>query len=1035
MEVISTRKYEAVKPTTNIVTHTNDMIDPDNSIATVIKEEWETRKKKEITTTRQIETRVKRQVVLEDGEVIKDSGPLVTTNTTEDVEQQEHTTQEKRTNGGGDDDQLNIEWKQKNGEQFVQKELNETVVKSREEVEEFLETEDRRQFGDITDEAYQQAIQNQHQKDLRLALAESLGKSSQISEIGPRIIQHTTKSNKIIDTEKRLERKGLKPNGTIVTETQTSVTHEEISDIPDYSGSSNNNNNNSNKNNNNNNNDYYEDKPAEILKESSKKFLKKREEDIVDYVLNGERIARQKYYISETTEGDQTGDWPSSNNQTVRLPKSTGENNATNRKDALTKKPLDLEEEDEARKFETSKWLENHFGSESRSSHGSITFDHDDDSKKTSNNKQIAANTSFINVTMKSCTPKDRKYKSYNIPNHHDHQNQQQDKTYQENNYQQQQEQELLKQQHNSHHHNLHQQQTSYHYQYHKNQTPTGNSSSSKFSDGGYFQGISDWSERYRGTLDKQNNNNCPLEKHENNGYSRQNNSFEKCVEDQKNFKDTKHIKSFEISTIGRRHEYKQNSSSPPPPPIRRTKSRQASNREDKNTFTSSSPVQIIQRTWENRNHDIQEHERIESNISSPDNHQKYSSTKFRTVSPPPLIKISLTPTIKREKKNYHEKTDKSSRPVRNCSNKSKISESFKKFVDKIRSASTERKNNKKSGASSTSQLTQTDDNNSTSYLQYNVIDKNIPEIQRDELNNTKQPERPPRSPKNSSNTIMSNSNPVTKTIKVTRLNGHVANYDQYGRNNSITPVHRYYIEESVSGKNLHNRSIINNYGTNRKHGKIRKPERDVIDYNNVESASLGRLSKSTSRLTNHYDQQEDYYHQNHRQLHQQFTSTQTLPRKLHLSTNHLPKSQSQSTLNRNNRLPTSIITHPNKHHEIPLISTLKPNQSSRHYGSMINISIKNALSPSMPIQDSVVEVAPTKPERTYKSSLLRSKSFNVLEASNQMNGTRNYYSHKIPHKSSTQLNRLVDESPPLKSPSILASINRSNRDLFREDY
>lgn len=62
-----------------------------------LSEEWETRKKKEITTTRQIETRVKRQVVLEDGEVVVDTGPFVTTNTTEDVEQQEHTTQEVRT--------------------------------------------------------------------------------------------------------------------------------------------------------------------------------------------------------------------------------------------------------------------------------------------------------------------------------------------------------------------------------------------------------------------------------------------------------------------------------------------------------------------------------------------------------------------------------------------------------------------------------------------------------------------------------------------------------------------------------------------------------------------------------------------------------------------------------------------------------------------------------------------------------------------------------------------------------------------------
>jgi hypothetical protein len=43
-----------------------------------------------LTTTRQIETRVKRQVVLEDGKVVGDSGPIVTTNTTEDTETEEH---------------------------------------------------------------------------------------------------------------------------------------------------------------------------------------------------------------------------------------------------------------------------------------------------------------------------------------------------------------------------------------------------------------------------------------------------------------------------------------------------------------------------------------------------------------------------------------------------------------------------------------------------------------------------------------------------------------------------------------------------------------------------------------------------------------------------------------------------------------------------------------------------------------------------------------------------------------------------------
>jgi hypothetical protein len=53
-------------------------------------EEWITKKKTELTTTRQIETRVKRQVVLEGGKVVGDSGPIVTTNTTEDTETQEH---------------------------------------------------------------------------------------------------------------------------------------------------------------------------------------------------------------------------------------------------------------------------------------------------------------------------------------------------------------------------------------------------------------------------------------------------------------------------------------------------------------------------------------------------------------------------------------------------------------------------------------------------------------------------------------------------------------------------------------------------------------------------------------------------------------------------------------------------------------------------------------------------------------------------------------------------------------------------------
>ncbi|VEN48793.1 unnamed protein product [Callosobruchus maculatus] len=63
------------------------------------------------------------------------------------------------------------------------------------------------------------------------------------------------------------------------------------------------------------------------------------------------------------------------------------------RKDALTRRPLDFDQEEETRKVETSKWLEHHFGSDSKSSNNSII---DDDEER------APPKTSFFNVTIKS---------------------------------------------------------------------------------------------------------------------------------------------------------------------------------------------------------------------------------------------------------------------------------------------------------------------------------------------------------------------------------------------------------------------------------------------------------------------------------------------------------------------------------------------------------------------------------------------------------------------------------------------------------
>lgn len=67
------------------------------------------------------------------------------------------------------------------------------------------------------------------------------------------------------------------------------------------------------------------------------------------------------------------------------------------RKDAFTKRPLDFDREEEARKLETTKWLENHFGSDSQSSRGSTDGDLDRQQFE-----QEPTKKSYFNVTIKS---------------------------------------------------------------------------------------------------------------------------------------------------------------------------------------------------------------------------------------------------------------------------------------------------------------------------------------------------------------------------------------------------------------------------------------------------------------------------------------------------------------------------------------------------------------------------------------------------------------------------------------------------------
>ncbi|XP_011150509.1 uncharacterized protein LOC105189854 [Harpegnathos saltator] len=908
MEVISTRRYEA-RPPAN--THSSILVDPENSVALIKEEEWETRKKKEITTTRQIETRVKRQVVLEDGEVVVDSGPLVTTNTTEDVEQQEHTTQERRTTG---DQPQEVDWPAAggiatgNGGNIVQKELNETVVRSREEIEERLETEDRQQLGDISDEAYQKAVRS-NRGDLRVALAES---SKQLApQSGPRVIQHTTRSNKVIDTEKTLEKKELKADGLIVTEKKRTVEHEEINDdeVPDDG--------------------LNDDEASETKKESSQRYVKKREEDVVDYISAGERVGREMRYVAETTEGERVGDWsPSSTGmRTTRLHKYPGFPDSTSaaRKDALTKKPLDLEEEDEARKFETSKWLESHFGSDSRSSHGSV--DADDSPLPAS------TNTSYINVTMKSCAPKEREYQNVSSSRHQ--------------------------------------------------RRATGRDSESP---SGYFHGISEWSERYQGR-EKQNHarSSSPARYAE---FPRANGHTHGH---KRNQVESSYAKTYETF----RREYQEpveERQCTPSPPMRRRSKEQWAKSEEKISLNeppaerrTASPVHVVQRTWESRSRDV--------GGQSPecDNH-KDNSPRSRSISPK-----SPPPPISRDEK----KLSTSSVPRVSKSSgysKYKIGESFRKLVGKLRSASVERKN-KRASSGSTSQLTQTDDNGPT-YMQYNVIDRNIPLVSEKDMAEEKPPERPPR------NAGASGSN--KQAGKTVRATDHAVVQEQWQRSESTPPLQRYYLGEDPFGGSIYGREKGYEDGRDRRHFRLRKIAIDPE--HSVTSSSLGRFSKSTGKLAAGDHEREEH-----------FRSTQTLPRNLH-------SGQSVRSQTTTATCTTTTSRRRDHQHHANISRHGTPGKAGQH-GSMINISIKNTVTSSPKVAAYSTLQAPPKPERIYRSSLSRSKSFNVEADKNGVEATP---PARAPYTSNLHLNRL-NETPPLKSPGILASISRSNRDLLRD--
>ncbi|KAL9695678.1 hypothetical protein quinque_014963 [Culex quinquefasciatus] len=232
------------------------------------EEEIIKKRKTELTTTRQIETRIKRQLLLEDGKVIEDSGPIVSTNTTEDTDRQETVQTEHRTLGDPTEEEVTksaldgagnpVALEDAGTKKIVSdggggggavgegsgkpktisaivarpdgllRNTKEEVEVSREETKECTVMAERKHFGDFTDDAYLRAITSGVDDIRELLLTEEA--RLELAPSGPQLVSHSTKSRKVVDSEDTDIQLSAKPDGTLVTEKTQTRQHEVLFD-------------------------------------------------------------------------------------------------------------------------------------------------------------------------------------------------------------------------------------------------------------------------------------------------------------------------------------------------------------------------------------------------------------------------------------------------------------------------------------------------------------------------------------------------------------------------------------------------------------------------------------------------------------------------------------------------------------------------------------------------------------------------------------------------------------------------------------
>ncbi|XP_013791736.1 uncharacterized protein LOC106475606 [Limulus polyphemus] len=209
--------------TTTVVTRRVEPTPPveltPNGIASAKHEEWTTSKKVVNHKTRQVETRVQRQLVYEDGKVVADSGPQISTKTTEDNRTEEMENRDHKTTGGED---TGSDYAPVPGSARVITEKTETRQTTRENKEEDMQ---------LHDETFQELTGTDlHQKALTAPDDGFFSQEIDVSKPYPgKITHYSCRGQKVTDKEEVNEVSEWK-DGEITTETTTTRHHEEQHD-------------------------------------------------------------------------------------------------------------------------------------------------------------------------------------------------------------------------------------------------------------------------------------------------------------------------------------------------------------------------------------------------------------------------------------------------------------------------------------------------------------------------------------------------------------------------------------------------------------------------------------------------------------------------------------------------------------------------------------------------------------------------------------------------------------------------------------